>query len=96
VTTAWVGSDDSLTLGPQETGARTALPMWIDYMRVALRDMPMTEPDLPAGLVTVRTYAGGRTAFETFRAQDAPRASSQQGTHYQATETKPSAVDQLF
>jgi penicillin-binding protein 1A len=96
VTTTWVGSDDSLTLGPQETGARTALPMWIDYMRVALRDMPMTEPDLPAGLVTVRTNAGGRAAFETFRAQDVPRASSQPGTHYQAAETKPSAVDQLF
>ncbi len=96
VTTTWVGSDDSLTLGPQETGARTALPMWIDYMRVALRDMPMTEPELPAGLVTVRTNTGGRAAFETFRAQDVPRAASQQGTHYQAAETKPSAVDQLF
>jgi penicillin-binding protein 1A len=93
-----MGSDDSLTLGPQETGARTALPMWIDYMRVALQDMPLTEPDLPAGLVTVRTHAGdsGRADYETFRAQDVPRTATQQGTHYQAAETKPSAVDQLF
>ena len=96
VTTTWVGSDDSRTLGPQETGARTALPMWIDYMRVALRDTPVTEPALPAGLVTVRSHSGGHTTSEIYRAQDVPRASSQQGTHYQAAETKPSAVDQIF
>ena len=98
VTTTWVGTDDSLTLGSHETGARTALPMWIDYMRVALREMPLTEPALPAGLVTVRTNSsgGGRAAYEIFRAQDAPGVSTQQGTHFQASDTKPSAVDQLF
>lgn len=96
VTTTWIGSDDSVTLGPQETGARTALPMWISYMRVALRDMPATEPEIPAGMVTVRvTGAGGGAAYETFRAKDVPRTSGQ-GTHYQTNESKPSAVEQLF
>jgi len=96
VTTTWVGSDDSITLGPQETGARTALPMWMSYMEVALRDTPAIEPDIPAGMVTVRVSgAGGRAAYETFRAKDAPRAATQ-GTHFQPTETRPSAVEQLF
>ena len=40
VTTAWVGFDSSNTLGRRETGARAALPMWIEYMREALKDRP--------------------------------------------------------
>ena len=54
VTTAWVGFDDSSTLGRRETGARAALPMWIDYMREALKDSPELIPEKPAGLITVR------------------------------------------
>lgn len=38
VTTAWVGFDNSTSLGRRETGGRAALPMWIDYMREALKD----------------------------------------------------------
>lgn len=96
-TTTWVGSDESLTLGPQETGARTALPMWMDYMRVALRDVPARDPDLPAGLVTVRigSAAGGKVQYETFRAEDAPGARGQLGTRAPAADV-PSAVEQLF
>jgi penicillin-binding protein 1A len=32
----WVGFDEKKTLGDKETGARAALPIWIDFMRVAL------------------------------------------------------------
>ena len=32
----WVGYDEKITLGDKETGARAALPIWIDFMRVAL------------------------------------------------------------
>jgi penicillin-binding protein 1A len=32
----WVGFDEKITLGNRETGARAALPIWIDFMRVAL------------------------------------------------------------
>lgn len=96
-TTTWVGSDESQTLGPQETGARTALPMWMDFMRVALRDIPARDPDLPAGLVTVRigSAAGGGARYETFRAEDAPGAGSQRSTRAAPVEV-PTAVEQLF
>jgi penicillin-binding protein 1A len=40
VTTAWVGFDQPASLGRGETGARAALPIWIDYMRVALQGLP--------------------------------------------------------
>jgi len=32
----WVGYDEKKTLGNKETGAQAALPIWIDFMRVAL------------------------------------------------------------
>jgi penicillin-binding protein 1A len=36
----WIGFDDRQTLGEKETGARAALPMWMDFMRVAIADKP--------------------------------------------------------
>jgi penicillin-binding protein 1A len=32
----WVGFDEKKTLGNKETGAVAALPIWMDFMRVAL------------------------------------------------------------
>lgn len=40
VTSVWVGFDDSRTLGRGEAGAKAALPIWIDYMAVALEKSP--------------------------------------------------------
>lgn len=34
----WVGFDEKRTLGNNETGAQAALPIWMDFMRVALAD----------------------------------------------------------
>jgi penicillin-binding protein 1A len=54
VATAWVGFDQERTLGKLEEGARTALPMWIYYMREALRDQPQRKLPMPEGVVTAR------------------------------------------
>jgi penicillin-binding protein 1A len=32
----WVGYDEKKSLGDKETGARAALPIWIDFMKTAL------------------------------------------------------------
>ena len=37
VASVWVGSDDNRPLGEGEEGARTAVPIWVDFMREALR-----------------------------------------------------------
>ena len=50
----WVGYDDDLPLGPREEGSRTALPIWIEFMRIAARNMPHSEMEMPDGIVTVR------------------------------------------
>jgi penicillin-binding protein 1A len=37
----WVGFDEKTrTLGSKETGAQAALPIWIDLMKVAIKDVP--------------------------------------------------------
>jgi len=54
VATTWVGFDEERTLGSQEQGSRTALPMWIYYMREALRGLPEHKLPMPEGVVTAR------------------------------------------
>lgn len=49
--TAWVGFDDSGPLGRRETGATAALPMWIEFMRDALKDKPETPLQPPENIV---------------------------------------------
>jgi penicillin-binding protein 1A len=36
----WIGFDNRQTLGEKETGARAALPMWMDFMRAAIANKP--------------------------------------------------------
>jgi len=36
----WIGYDSRESLGDQETGAHAALPIWMDFMRVAIADHP--------------------------------------------------------
>ncbi|MEZ5497816.1 MAG: penicillin-binding protein 1A [Steroidobacteraceae bacterium] len=54
VTSVWVGYDQARPLGAGEEGSRTALPIWIEYMREALRNLPQHWPDMPGGLVRLR------------------------------------------
>jgi len=54
VAVVWVGYDDDLPLGPREEGSRTALPIWIEYIRRALKGAPINQMEMPEGIVTVR------------------------------------------
>ncbi|SFN56457.1 penicillin-binding protein 1A [Dokdonella immobilis] len=54
VATAWVGFDDFSTLGSREFGSKSALPIWIGFMRAALKDMPEQPFDMPPGITTAR------------------------------------------
>ncbi len=53
-TTVWTGFDDFSSLGNGEFASKAALPIWIDYMREALKDMPENNLDMPSGVVSVR------------------------------------------
>ncbi len=54
-TGVWLGYDQNVTpLGRAETGGRASLPIWLDYMSVALRDRPQPEFEPPPGIVLQR------------------------------------------
>jgi len=54
VTSVWVGFDSHEPLGRNEVGGKAALPIWIDYMRVALQDVPDRAPETPEGIIQAR------------------------------------------
>jgi penicillin-binding protein 1A len=54
VAAAWVGFDQDRPLGKYEQGGFTAIPMWIDYMRVALAGRPPHVLPRPPGIVDYR------------------------------------------
>lgn len=82
----WVGFGDHGPLGAAEYGSNTPLPIWIDFMRVALADEPVVARPMPAGVVSVKiSRATGRRAaagdpnavFEYFFAENLPGGATQ-------------------
>jgi penicillin-binding protein 1A len=80
VASVWVGFDDPRPLGDGEEGARTALPIWVDFMREALRGVPEKQRTIPEGILELKVNArtgGTRDAdvdpvFEFFRSDKLP------------------------
>ncbi|PHV05573.1 penicillin-binding protein [Janthinobacterium sp. BJB412] len=62
VAVSWMGYDDPKSLGGREFGATVAMPIWMDYMRVALQKRPAQERPVPDGLVQVN----GEWLYEEF------------------------------
>ena len=58
----WIGYDEPRKLGDKETGGGLALPVWIDYMSVMLRGVPVQEPAAPEGVVNV----GGEWYYDEY------------------------------
>ena len=81
VATAWVGRDDYGKLGRREVGGTAALPMWIDFMKVALANLPEEPLPIPPGIVQVRidpqngllaSPDSTNSVVETFREEHVP------------------------
>ncbi|WP_310386264.1 PBP1A family penicillin-binding protein [Roseateles sp.] len=62
VAVVWIGYDQPRGLGDRETGGGLALPVWIDFMAVALKNQPVRE--LLAGDGLVQDH--GDWSFEEF------------------------------
>ncbi len=54
VTSVWVGFDNHDPLGRRELGGRAALPVWIEFMGVALEGVDDRPPEMPAGLAQAK------------------------------------------
>lgn len=53
-TGAWVGFDDRRPLGETESGAHAALPIWMAFMKEALKQLPVVPFEIPDGVMFVK------------------------------------------
>ena len=63
---AWMGYDEPRSLGRSEFGSTLALPIWVDFMRVALAKTPQHEPLPPEGVARV----GGDWVYAEYAEQE--------------------------
>jgi penicillin-binding protein 1A len=54
VTGIYVGFDDRRSLGETESGAHAALPIWVNFMKEALKQMPVVAFTIPEGVTFVK------------------------------------------
>jgi penicillin-binding protein 1A len=100
---AWIGFDQERSLGDNEEGGRTALPMWIYFMEEALRDRPEHRLPEPPGVVRMwvdrstgrPTSAGaGGAVFEAFLEGHVPQADAlAEGDEVGSESVDPDAAD---
>jgi penicillin-binding protein 1A len=83
VASVWVGADDETPLGESEEGSRTALPIWMLFMKEALRKAPESRLERPGGLIDLRVSPNTGTladpsdpsaVFEIFMVEHQPPA----------------------
>jgi penicillin-binding protein 1A len=79
ITGVWVGFDDERSLGENETGARAASPIWVNFMSKILKDKPIHDFPVPEGIEFVKidprtglTGSGKETLLECFREGTGP------------------------
>ena len=82
VASVWVGYDDERSLGEREEGGTAAVPIWMYYMREALRGVPSSTMPRPGGLIDMKVNALTGTlaspddpegVYETFMLENQPR-----------------------
>lgn len=106
VAVAWMGFDQPRSLGGSETGAQAALPIWINFMARALKDVPEVPPEMPDGVIKlwINTGSGlrvseGAGAVEYYYQENLP-AQQPIETEEPDTAAEPTTIeeviDQLF
>jgi len=58
----WIGYDTPRKLGDRETGGGLSLPVWIRFMEQALKNVPVTEPSAPEGVIN----SGGEWFYDEY------------------------------
>jgi penicillin-binding protein 1A len=101
VAIVWVGYDNLRSL--HEYGSQAALPIWINFMKKALKGKPETELNQPNGIVTLRINkktgepadSGDPSAiFESFRTQYSPQQLSPDNKHVNSEQVDSNASDE--
>ena len=79
VAVAWMGYDEPRSLGGREFGSTLALPIWVDYMRVALAKAPQRAPLVPDGVANVN----GDWVYAEYAESAQPQQQEQEQQHEQ-------------
>jgi penicillin-binding protein 1A len=103
VAAAWIGFDQERSLGEEEEGGHTALPMWIYFMQQALKDRPEHRLPEPPGVVRMwvsretgapASAGSGDAIFEVFLERYVPQlGQSAYGENVDAESVQPPAGD---
>jgi penicillin-binding protein 1A len=93
VAVVWLGYDNPRKLGDRETGGGLSLPIWIDFMSVALKGIPVSEPAAPEGLVNVN----GEWYYEEYMASNGVKSLGLEDTlPIQTSEDEKRSILDLF
>jgi len=99
VASVWVGYDDERPLGESEQGGTAAVPIWMHYMREALRGVPSSTMPRPGGLIDLKVNAltgvladpgDPNAVYETFMLEHQPRGAEPGDPGYAPANSDPS------
>lgn len=100
VAVAWIGFDQPKSLGHGETGGHTALPLWVNFMSKALKNVPESELVVPARVVArnngVRTDYYYEEFADTTQPDSLDNNSSWSPAPAEQTMDAPEVKDELF
>ena len=96
ITGSWVGMDDERSLGPKETGAQAAAPIFIAYMKEALRHQPVERFPEAATVLAHRGEVPGRDEEAAGGAEESFYPEEEQEGALQERSGAPQASSQDF
>ena len=72
VSIVWIGYDQPRKLGDRETGGGLSLPVWIEFMQQALKNVAVNEVPVPEGVI----QANGEWYYDEYSGNAGVRALS--------------------
>ena len=94
----WIGYDTPKKLGDRETGGGLSLPVWIEFMAQALKNVAVAEPTVPEGVVNsggewFYTEYGGGAGVSTLGLDTGSSANQPQTIPLPAADEKKKILD---
>jgi penicillin-binding protein 1A len=94
----WIGYDTPKKLGDRETGGGLSLPVWIEFMAQALKNVAVAEPTVPEGVVNsggewFYTEYGGGAGVSTLGLDTGASANQPQTIPLPAADEKKKILD---
>jgi len=80
LTGVYVGFDKPRRMGKSETGSKAAAPIWIEFMKNAVANLPTEQFRQPPGITTVKIHKSGRRAITCDKAKDVKEEHYKSGT----------------